>query len=119
MASPNLVNVTAKYGKTTVETVGSSNKVIAANAAISGKLVRVFSLYLSNSSETETGYITVYLFRANATIKLANMLEVAPRDTVVFITEQAPIYLEEGDSIVCQSTQTVVFNAISSYDIIG
>ena len=119
MASPNLVNVTAKYGKTTVETVGSSNKVLAANPSISGKLIKVFSLYLSNTNETDTGYITVYLFRANATVKLANKLEVAPRDTVVFITEQAPLYLEEGDSIVCQSTQTVVFNAVSSYDIIG
>jgi len=119
MASPNLVNVTAKYGKTTVETVGSSNKVLAANPAISGKLIRVFSLYLSNTNETDTGYITVYLYRSNSTVKLANKLEVAPRDTVVFITEQAPIYLEEGDSIVCQSTQTVVFNAVSSYDIIG
>jgi len=119
MASPNLVNVSSKYGKTLVETVGSSNKVIAANPAISSKLVKVVSLYLSNSNETETGYITVYLYRANASIKLANKLQVLPRDTVVFITETTPLYLEEGDSIVCQSTQTVVFNAICSYDILG
>jgi hypothetical protein len=119
MASPNLINVSAKYGKTLVETVGSTNKVIAANPAISGKLIRVFSLYLANSNETQTGYITVYLYRANASIKLANKLEVAPRDTVVFITETAPLYLEEGDSLICQSTQTVVFNAICSYDVIG
>jgi len=119
MASPNLVNVSSKYGKTLVETIGSSNKVIAANPAISGKLVRVFSLYLANSNETENGYITVYLYRANASIKLANKLHVSPRDTVVFITETAPLYLEEGDSLVCQSTQTVVFNAICSYEIIG
>jgi len=119
MASPNLANVSSKYSKTTVETVGSSNKVIAANPAISSKLVKVVSLYLSNSNETETGYITVYLYRANASIKLANKLQVLPRDTVVFITETTPLYLEEGDSIVCQSTQTVVFNAICSYDILG
>jgi hypothetical protein len=119
MGSPNLINVSTKHGKTLVETVGSTNKVVAANPAISGKLVKVFSLYLANLDEVETGYITVYLFKSNASIKLANKMEVSAKDTLVFITEQAPIYLEEGDSIVCQSTQTVAFSAVCSFDIIG
>jgi hypothetical protein len=98
MANPNIVNVTDIRGKTEVAQVTSSAVAIVANGASSNKVIKVNSLVISNVDE-DNHEITVDVFRSSSARRVAHKIVVPASASLVIISKDSGIYLEEGDSL--------------------
>jgi hypothetical protein len=118
MAAPNVVNVTTITGKTDVLDVGTTASAITSNASASGKVYKINSLIVSNIDDDSGGEITVDLFRSSTAYKIASKITVPVGSTLVLISKDTSIYLEEGDELRCTAANANYLKAICSYEII-
>lgn len=114
MANPNIVNVTAIYGKTAVQAVGTSPTAIVTNTAASGKVVKVNALYVTNVDGTVNADITVDVYRSSTPYRIASTM-VVPADGAISILDNS-IYLEEGDSLRLTANAAGDLEAVCSYE---
>lgn len=118
MAAPNIVNVTAIYGKTVGAALTTSSADILTNSAASGKVLKVNSIYVSNVDGTNNADVTVtwYDSSAAATYNLAKTVTVPADATLVVVDKEAHIYLEEGDKISALANANSDLEIVISYD---
>lgn len=114
MANPNIVNVTAIYGKTAVLAVTTSATAIVTNSAASNKVFKVNALYVSNVDGTNNAEITVDVFRSSTAYRIASTI-VVPADATLDVISN-PIYLEEGDSLRLTANANSDLEAVCSYE---
>lgn len=114
MANPNIVNVTAIYGKTAVLAVTTSATAIVTNSAASNKIFKVNALYVSNVDGTNNAEITVDVFRSSVAYRIASTI-VVPADATLDVISN-PIYLEEGDSLRLTANANSDLEAVCSYE---
>jgi len=115
MASPNIVDVTDIRGKTSVQNVGTSPTAIVSNAVSSNNVIKINSLIVSNISEAEQD-ITVDVFRSSTAYSLAHTIVIPASATLVVISKDTSIYLEEGDALRLDGSDVGVLDAICSYE---
>lgn len=116
MAAPNIVNVTSIIGKTAVQAVSNSATAIVSNSAASGLVLKINTLIIANVDGTVAADITVDLFRSSVAYRIANTIQVPPDATLVLVSKENPIYLEEGDSLRCTASALGDLEAICSYE---
>lgn len=116
MANPNIVDVTSIYGKTAVQAVGTSASAIVVNSSSSGKIFKINSLIISNVDGTNSADVTVDLFRSSTSYKIANTIAVPADSTLVLISKDTSIYLEEGDSLRLLASASGDLEAVCSYE---
>jgi hypothetical protein len=116
MAAPNIVNVTNILGKTAVQQVGTSATAIVTNSAASGKVFKINSLVVSNVDGTNAADITVDLFRSSTAYEIARTISVPADASLVVISKETSIYLEEGDSIRLTASAAGDLEAVCSYE---
>ena len=116
MANPNIVNVSDIRGKTSVQSVGTSATAIVSNTSASGIVIKINSLTVANIDGINSADITVDLFRSSTSYKIANTIAVPADSTLVVISKDTAIYLEEGDSLRCLASATGDLQAICSYE---
>jgi len=105
MAAPNIVNVATITGISTfkagINTEAAGVSVIVTNPASSGKVLKINSLIASGIGET-TG-VTVKLHNqaagAGATVSIATTVAVPTFSTLVIISKENSIYVQENQSI--------------------
>lgn len=114
MAAPNIVNVTAIYGKTAVQAIGTSATAIVTNSAASGKVLKVNALYVSNVDGTNNASVNVDIFRSSTPYHIAKTVTV-PADASLDVLTNS-IYLEEGDSLRLTANATSDLEAVCSYE---
>lgn len=120
MAAPNIVSVSSIYGKTVFDAdIAATKSAILTNAASSNKLLKVNSLIISNIDGTAGADITVTIENAagnsvNATI--AHTVTVPADATLVVISKDTSIYLEEDMSIHLLASAAGDLAATCSYD---
>lgn len=120
MAAPNIVSVSSIYGKTVFDAdIAATKSAILTNAASSNKLLKVNSLIISNIDGTTGADITVTIENAagnsvNATI--AHTVTVPADATLVVISKDTSIYLEEDMSIHLLASAAGDLAATCSYD---
>ena len=117
MANPNIVGVTAMYGKTAGLAVGASAPVaIVTNAASSGKVYKVNSLTVANIN-TAAATVNVDVYKNQTTAyRIAYTVTVPANATLVIISRETPIYLEENDSIRLSASVNSYLEAVVSYE---
>jgi hypothetical protein len=115
MANPNIVNVTDIRGKTSVQSVGTSPTAIVSNAISSDKVIKINSLIVSNIDEEDQD-ITVDVFRSSTAYSLAYTVVIPASATLVVISKDTGIYLEEGDDLRLEGSDVGVLDAICSYE---
>lgn len=124
MAAPNLANVTTITGKTTYLTpANTTENVILANAAGSGKVYKVEYIAAANIDGSNAYEATVGINSAAAgsgtTYKLVSTLIVPNDATAIIIDKSTSFYLEEDRSVIVQSgiaskiTYTVSYEELS------
>lgn len=124
MAAPNIVSVTTITGKTAYATPSNtSENVLLANSASSGKVYKINSIIAANIDGTTAYDATVGINSAAAgsgtTYKLASTVSVPADASLIVIDKSTAFYLEEDKSIVVQSatgskhTFTVSYEEIS------
>jgi len=119
MAAPNMLSANTINGKTAVLAVTNGALSILSNAASSGKLLKVETLYISNiDSVSRTITISYYSAAAlgGTAYKLANAIAVPANTTIAFITKEAPIYLAEDSSLGMLASANTAFEAVLSYE---
>ena len=117
MAAPNIVNVTTITGKTSGLSVTTSATDIVDNPASSGKVFKINSLVISNVDGTNAADITVDVFKNQATsFKLASTITVPPDASLVVVSKETALYLEENDSIRLLASATGDLQGVVSYE---
>ena len=119
MANPNIVSVASIYGKTVYDTdVATSAASLVSNAASSGKILKINSLIIANIDGTNSADITVTLRNTSATLlsTLANTVAVPADATLIVISKDTSIYLEENMALYVQSSAAGDLSATCSYE---
>lgn len=108
MAAPNIVAVTTIYGKTAYATPSDTNaNVLLANAASSGKVLKINQIVAANVDGTNAVDCSVAINTAAAgsgtSYPIVSTVSV-PADASLIVTDKTTaIYLEEDKSIVVTS----------------
>ena len=119
MSAPNIAALTALTLKTAAQAITTNATAIVSNAAASGTVVRVAGLYISNVDGTNACNLTVDVYRSDTAYKTHNLIAVPARTTLVAIAKDAPIYLEEGDSLRLTASADSDLEAVCTYEILA
>jgi hypothetical protein len=130
MAAPNIVNVTTIYGKTTYLTPGGTTAlVLLANAASSGKVLKINQIVAANVNGSAAVNTTVSLYTNGAVAQgsapsggtaypIVSTVSVPALASLIVTDKTTAIYLEEGNSIsVTSGTASGITYSISYEDI--
>jgi hypothetical protein len=115
MAAPNIVNVATITGKTSAIAITTASTVALTNAAASSKVFKVNSLFAANVHASSAATIKVSYSGSSITI-LANEISVPANSTLVVVTKEEPLYLEEGTGLLGQSDITGGIVITTSYE---
>jgi hypothetical protein len=121
MANPNIVNVTSILGKTTYATLTTTlTTVLLANAASSGKVLKINSIMVANVDGTNSADVTVGINTAagggGTTYDLAGTIAVPADATLSVIDKTNSFYLEEDKSIVGGASANNDLDIVISYE---
>jgi hypothetical protein len=116
MAAPNIVNVTTIIGKTAVLAATTTPTAIVTNAADSGKVFKLNSVIAANIDGTNAADITVELFRSSVAYPIAKTITVPADATLVVLSKETAMYLEEGDAIRVQASANGDLQVTCSYE---
>jgi hypothetical protein len=117
MAAPNLVAITSVYGKSTSTTIGTAATVLVSNPASSNKSYKINAIYVANIDNTNVTKVSVDFYRSSTSIRMVDRIPVNPGDTLVAISRDTAIYLEEGDSLRCYADIAGITHVVVTYEI--
>jgi len=121
MANPNIVNVTAIYGKTAVANLSSTNAtLVVENTAGSNTVFKINSLMVSNVDGNIAANVTVNLYAAanlgGTATQIVSTVLVPANATLVVIDKTTSIYLEEDRSIGAVAQLANYLKVVCSYE---
>lgn len=116
MAAPNIAGLTTVTGKTATQAVGTSATAIVSNAASSGKVFKINSLLVANVDGTNNADITVDHYNGTTAYHLAKTITVPADASLVVISKETQIYLQEGESIRLTASAASDLEAVCSYE---
>lgn len=120
MANPNIIDATNIYGKTVFDAdIATSASAIVTNAASSGKILKINSLIIANIDGSSAADITATIKNAagNSTSStIANTVSVPADATLVLISKDTSIYLEEDMSIHLAASASGDLSGTCSYE---
>jgi hypothetical protein len=121
MAAPNLVSPTTITGKSaTVNLTTTSATSVLSNAASSGKVLKINSLYVANIDGTANADITINYYSAAAlggtATAICSTVAVPADATLVVIDKDAYIYVEEDRSIGATAGSASDLQIVISYE---
>lgn len=118
MANPNIVNVTSIYGKTTGLTLTTSYQDIVTNAQNSGKILKINTLIINNIDGTNAASVTGQIVTTSVVFVgyLANTISVPADSSLVLISKDTSIYLEENMKIRLLASAGSDLSATISYE---
>jgi len=118
MANPNIVNVATINGKTTASSLSTSLSSVLDNAASSGKVFKINSIVVGNtSSSLTTGVDVGYTDASDTTYYFVKGADVPPNASLVVLDKNNSFYLEEDTTISAKSSSANMDIVISYEDI--
>jgi hypothetical protein len=117
MANPNIVNVSAIYGTTYVQAVGTSATAIVTNSSGSGTVIKLDALYIGNIDTSASYKITVDLYRSSTAYNMLYQVSI-PAGAGLDVLSKS-IYLQEGDSLRLTADTASKLQAIASGEVIS
>tara|TARA_Y100000004_G_C8896874_1_gene404568 strand:+ start:699 stop:1061 length:363 start_codon:yes stop_codon:yes gene_type:complete len=117
MTAPNIAGLTTVTGKSVGVAVGTSATDVVANAASSNKVFKINSLIVSNVDGTNTASVDVILQKAGSSnFNLTKAIDIPAETTLVVVSKDTQIYLEENDKITATASAASDLQAICSYE---
>lgn len=116
MAQPNIVGVTTIRGNTAVLNVSTVAANVVANPASSNKVFKINTLMIANMDGTNAADITASLFVDGVEFKIVHTVSVPADATLVVISKDTSIYLEESEYIRLSASANGRLHAICSYE---
>ncbi len=115
MAAPNIVNVSSIYGKTAVDADIAASAATLLTCA-SDKVLKINSLIIANIDGTNAADITVDIYRSSVAYHIAKTVSVPADSTLVVISKDTSIYLEESDALRLTASAAGDLSAVCSYE---
>ena len=117
MAAPNILTATSVYGKTTGAAL-TTTLTTAVLACPANKALKVNSIIVSNVDGTNSVDVTVYFYDSSAVARraIAYSISVPAKSTLVVLSKDTPIYLEESDEIEAGASAVSDAEIIVSYE---
>jgi hypothetical protein len=121
MAAPNIVNVTAIYGKVvTADLTTTAATSVLSNAASSGKVFKLDSLVVANTDVANAITVTVAQYSAAAlggtATPIASTISIPAASSLIVIDKTNMIYLEENMSIGATAGTANKLKVVCSYE---
>jgi hypothetical protein len=121
MANPNIVAVTDIRGRTVVADLTTTNStLVVENVAASGKVFKINSLIVSNVDGTNAADITINLFSEDniggTGTQIVSTVTVPADASLVVITKDTSIYLEEDRSIGATASAASDLKVVCSFE---
>ena len=117
MAAPNVVNVTSIYGKTVGAALDTTlTTALLANGLNSDKLLKVNSIIVANKDGTNSATVTISFHNGSTDYYLASTVSVPADSTLIVLGKDAPIYLEENQTIRGGASAAGDLDCIISYE---
>ncbi|NBP00639.1 MAG: hypothetical protein EBU90_11025 [Proteobacteria bacterium] len=118
MAAINIARLLTLNGKLGVANVTTGYTDLLVNSSNSNTLLKINTLSLCNYSAS-TANVSVDVYRSNVGYRLASAISVPVNSSLIAITKDSMIYLEEGDSLRVWSGANNAIQAVISYDYIA
>lgn len=117
MANPNIATAANIYGRSQAAALSTSNTTLA-GAVASNRVYKVNSLIVSNVNGTAAADVTVFWYDSSAATSyyLAYTIAVPADATLVVLSKDTQIYLEEGDYIQASASASSYLQATCSYE---
>lgn len=117
MANPNIVNVSSIFAKTVgaeLSTTTTTDIVVCP----ANKILKINSIIVSNVDGSNAADATVYFYDNSASSRyaLAHTISVPADSTLVVVSKDTAIYLEEGDQIEAGASASNDLNIVISYE---
>lgn len=119
MTAPNIVSVTTITGKTAVLAATTTATAIVTNSAASGTVLKLNMLNISNINGTNAADIIVDLYRGSTAYRMLFNVSVPAKSSLVAISKDTAIYLEEGDSLRLTASANSYLEGVCSYEVIA
>ena len=121
MAAPNLASLTTITAKTGLTDLNSTSATtLLSNAASSGKVLKLSSLYVCNVDGTNNADITIKVHSAasggGTGYAIASTIVVPADGSAVVIDKNSPVYLEEDKSLVATASAADDLECVLSYE---
>lgn len=117
MTAPNIAGLTTVTGKSVGVAIASTSTDLVANAASSNKVFKINSLIVSNVDGTNTTSVDVILQKAGSNdFNLTKNIDVPAETTLVVVSKETQLYLEENDKITVTASSNGDLQAICSYE---
>lgn len=121
MANPNIVNVTDIRGRTTVTDLTTTGATaVVSNAAASNKVFKINSLIVSNVDGSAAADVTISLFSQDdiggTATQIVSTVTVPADASLVVITKDTSIYLEEDRSIGATASAANDLKVVCSFE---
>lgn len=121
MANPNIVNVIDIRGRTTVTDLTTTGATaVVSNAAASNKVFKINSLIVSNVDGSAAADVTISLFSEDdiggTATQIVSTVTVPADASLVVITKDTSIYLEEDRSIGATASTANDLKVVCSFE---
>lgn len=117
MAAPNIVNVATITGKTTGAALGTTlTTSLLTNSASSGKVFKINTIIVANVDGSNAADATIEYYDGTTGYKLANTIAVPADSTLIVLSKDTAIYLQEGESIRGGASAASDLECVISYE---
>lgn len=118
MSAPNILNISEMYGNTSLINVTTTETTLVSNPINSNSVYKINTIFISNIDGANTTDVTVRMYRNSIGYGIANTVAVPADSTLVVISKDTSIYLQEDDSIKVNAVSNNRLHAICSFEII-
>lgn len=118
MAAPNIVSVAQIYGRTVSGAVGTSLSAVLTNSNGSNYVYKVNSIMIANKDGTNDTTVRVAFVNSGSTHYLAYDIDLIAKTSLIVLSKDNSIYLEENDSISISATTSSDADYVVSYEAI-
>ena len=112
MAAPNIVNVATITGKTAQVAITTASTTVLNNAAASGKVMKVNSLYIANIHASSASTVDITAYGSN----ICKSVSIPVGSTLVVIDKESQVYLEEDKTLAAVASISSGLVATVSYE---
>ena len=118
MTAPNIAGLATVTGKTVALNLSNTSFTdVLANAASSNKVLKINSLIVSNVDGNSAAAISVFLQRSGQnSFHFAKNIDVPAETTLIVISKDTQVYLEEDDKIQANASNGNDLNILCSYE---
>ena len=115
MAIPNIFSPGELYYKTIAQSLTVNESIILTNGPASNQVLQLQSMIISNVDGTDSADVTVILYKNGTGYKIVNNTPVFPKSSLVVVSKDNQVYLEEGDHFSVIASADNDLQAICSY----